>query len=166
MKACVDRQRSWSATREKGGGLGFELSFDDVWPIVGAILGLAVVAIAPLHALASGNWSFVIGGVLLAGGGAVLMELPDMLGNTFEFALDNYEDIKAWIIAIPVVLFAIGVFIGALADHTNVFLALLMGCLSFGLFAALGQLAFWLLEKVVEYWWVIIGLLVLGTVSG
>ena len=37
-----------------------------------------------------------------------------------------------------------------------------MGCLSFSVFAALGQLAFWLFEKALEYSWVIVGLLVLG----
>ena len=159
---ALRRQASQLERSEQGGGFGFEPSTDDVWPVVGVVLGLAVVVVALVHALASGNWAFVIGGVLLAGVVSFLMELPDMLGNAFEFALDNFEDIKAWILFIPAVLAALVVFIGALNDGTNLFVALLIGCLSFGGLAALGQLAFWLLEKAVEYWWVIVGLLVLG----
>ncbi len=156
--------RGLESQERKAGGGDFAASFDFILDdreeyALPALLAVVVAGLL-LHAWLSGNWSLVGGLALLFVVVGFLSELPAIVTGIFEFTQDNYEDIKAWILFIPAVLGALVIFTGALNDGTNLFVALLISCFSFGAFAALGQLVFWLMERAVEYWWVTVVLLV------
>jgi len=145
-------------SERKRGGLGFELPLDDVWPVVGAVLGLAVVVVALVHAFATGNWGYVIG----IGMGCVIWvafnDLPEQLEQAVDFVRDDYEGFKDTAINwAPVVIALFAVVSGiekGLEPFAVGFVAFVLYIFSKGAVYA----TFFLLELAVENWWAVVGI--------
>ncbi len=145
----------------KRGGLGFEFSFDDVWPVVGAILGLAVVVVALVHAFATGNWGYVIG----IGMGCVIWvvfnDLPEQLEQAVDFVRDDYEGFKETVINGVAVLAAFAMMVSAYSKGTDPVGAAIISFIIYIFAKGASHIAFAILELAVENWWVVAAMVAL-----
>ncbi len=166
---ALRRQARVLERNEQGGGGDFAPSFDfildDLEEYGWLILAIAACIVLSIYL---GSFAPIIYLVVVIGAGMVLALAWMIVEPIYEFVMDNLEDIRESVAVIPGLLLGIGMFVSSLSQGKNIVEAFVLAFISFALISGLTHLVLWLLEKVVEYWQVIVvvigGILVLAAI--